>query len=72
MMNGCCDNVFNLLTEPVHLNDLKREFLLFIALSNDGESQAFLGEVVFGDANLEEPLLPGETQLIHIGCIGKH
>jgi len=54
MMNGCCDMIlvfFNLLIEPVHLNDLKREFLLFIALSNDGESQAFLGEVVFGDTN---------------------
>ena len=64
MMNGCCGMilVFNLLTEPVHLNDLKREFLLFIALSNDGESQAFWGEVVFGDTNfhnLKEPLLPG-------------
>jgi len=77
----CLLHCSNLLTEPVCLNDLKTEFL-FIALSNDGESQdsresreMLLREVIFGDTNfhnLKEPLLAGRQQLIHVGCIGEH
>ena len=54
----------NLLTEPVCLYVLKREFLLFIALSNIGESQGrcFFGwESFFGNTdvhNFKKPFVP--------------
>jgi len=74
----CLLHSSNLLTEPVCLNDLKTEFLLFIALSNDGESQArcFLREVILGiqisiiSRNLFFQV--DNIQPIHVGCIGEH